>query len=453
MEIRFGITMRVTNAEGYDEPRDSIARDWSNYFIKAFPESKFLFIPNIGIEAVDFIKKWDINVLVISGGDSIGETPKRDETEIELIKDTIARNIPVIAVCRGFQLLHQLYGGKLIEGDSDFVNSHRSSKHNIIVNNKTLEVNSYHVYKIDEKSIDKRFSIFAKCEIDDSVEGIVNDNILAMMWHPERCQQISKWNIELIEKFIKKNMNTKAIILAAGRGSRMGDATASKPKCLNELKGKPLLEWQLISLRDAGIEEVTVVRGYRSDMLTGDFNVADNKRWSETNMVSSLFCVPSSNSNVIISYSDIVYDSEHVKRLNDSEFDITITADRKWADLWKLRFDDPLDDAETFRSKDNCLIEIGGKTDDINEIEAQYMGLIKLSSKGWKIMYDLYQSFSDSKKDKMDMTSMLNELLEQNTPIRVVFVNGKWCEADSYSDILAYEKELDTNKNWQHDWR
>jgi hypothetical protein len=48
---------------------------------------------------------------------------------------------------------------------------------------------------------------------------------------------------------------------------------------------------------------------------------------------------------------------------------------------------------------------------------------------------------------------MLNELLEQNTPIRVVFVNGKWCEADSYSDILAYEKELDTNKNWQHDWR
>ena len=58
--------MRVTNAEGYNEPRDSIARDWSNYFIKAFPESKFLFIPNIGIEAVNFIKKWDINVLVIT---------------------------------------------------------------------------------------------------------------------------------------------------------------------------------------------------------------------------------------------------------------------------------------------------------------------------------------------------------------------------------------------------
>ena len=59
-------------------------------------------------------------------------------------------------------------------------------------------------------------------------------------------------------------MKTKAIILAAGRGSRMGDATASKPKCLNVLNDKCLLDWQLLSLRDAGIEEVTVVRGYRS---------------------------------------------------------------------------------------------------------------------------------------------------------------------------------------------
>jgi hypothetical protein len=69
------------------------------------------------------------------------------------------------------------------------------------------------------------------------------------------------------------------------------------------------------------------------------------------------------------------------------------------------------------------------------------------------MMSDLYQSFSDLKKDKMDMTSMLNELLEKGVSIQVVFVEGKWCEADSYSDILAYEKELDTNKHWEHDWR
>lgn len=248
-------------------------------------------------------------------------------------------------------------------------------------------------------------------------------------------------------------MKSRAIILAAGRGSRMGEATASKPKCLNILAGKQLLEWQLQSLRNADINDITIVRGYRSEMIKGNFSVIDNKRWSETNMVSSLFCVPSNDGATIISYSDIVYAPEHIRRLNLSQHDITITADKYWEDLWKLRFEKPLDDAETFRSKNGELLEIGGKTNNIKDIEAQYMGLIKLSHKGWRIMHDLYESFSDAKKDKMDMTNMLNELLENKVSINVVFVEGKWCESDDYSDIVAYENELKNNMNWKHDWR
>ena len=204
MELRFGITMRITNAEGYNEPRDSIARDWSNYFIKAFPESKFLFIPNIGDSAISFVKKWDINVLVISGGDDIGITPQRDYTELNLIRDAVGRNIPVLAVCRGLQLVHKLYGGQLTEGDSNFINKHRARNHKVIINRATLEVNSYHTNKVLEESIHPSFDIFARCSIDNSVEGIVNEKILAMMWHPERDDEISNWNLELIEKFLKK---------------------------------------------------------------------------------------------------------------------------------------------------------------------------------------------------------------------------------------------------------
>lgn len=248
-------------------------------------------------------------------------------------------------------------------------------------------------------------------------------------------------------------MRTRAIILAAGRGSRMGEATASKPKCLNILAGKTLLEWQLKSLNEAGLDSITIVRGYRGELLQGNFDVLDNDRWDKTNMVASLFCAKPNNGNTIISYSDITYSSEHVKKLNSSDSDITITADKYWESLWKLRFENPLDDAETFKSIDNKLIEIGKKTDDIKEIEAQYMGLIKLSSKGWDTMFKLYQSFPDSKKDKMDMTTMLNELLNNGTSINVVFIEGKWCEADDYDDILTYENELKNNSNWIHDWR
>lgn len=248
-------------------------------------------------------------------------------------------------------------------------------------------------------------------------------------------------------------MNYRAIILAAGRGSRMGEETALKPKCLTTLEGRTLLSWQLEALKKAGIDKVTVVRGYRAEMIQGAFEVLDNKRWNKTNMVSSLFCVKESNVDTIVSYSDIVYKHEHVEELMNSDQDIVITADKNWEALWKLRFENPLDDAETFKSKKNKLIEIGNKTKEIREIEAQYMGLLRFSPKGWDTMSEIYESFSDEKKDKMDMTGMLNELLVRNVPVHVVFINGGWCEADNYSDILAYEKALENTKKWEHDWR
>jgi len=248
-------------------------------------------------------------------------------------------------------------------------------------------------------------------------------------------------------------MKTRALLLAAGRGSRMGIETASKPKCFTLLGGKRLLDWQIESLNAAGIDDITIVTGYRSEMFDGKYATVENIRWSETNMVASLFCVKGSNQDTIISYSDIVYKKEHVEALNDSTSDITITADKYWADLWKLRFDDPLDDAETFKSHDKRLVEIGKKTCNMDDIEAQYMGLLKLSKTGWNTMYDLYQTFTPSEQNKLDMTSLLNILLGRGIEIQVVFIDGGWCEADNYSDILAYEKELRYNKNWKHDWR
>jgi len=248
-------------------------------------------------------------------------------------------------------------------------------------------------------------------------------------------------------------MHSRGIILAAGRGSRMKEETDSKPKCLTVLDGKELIEWQLLTLKAAGLVDLTVVGGYRSEMLTGDFELVKNNRWDDTNMVASLFCVESVDKDSIISYSDIVYKTEHVLKLNEAKGDIVITADKKWKELWELRFENPLDDAETFKTINHKLIEIGKKTNDYGEIEAQYMGLLKFTPKGWSIMHDTFSSFPDEKKDKMDMTTMLNELLNKGTLITVVFIEGGWCEADAYTDIVAYEKALSNTKKWGHDWR
>jgi putative glutamine amidotransferase len=202
MEFRIGISMRVSNATQYDEPRDAISRDWSNYMLATFPDSKWLFIPNIGDKAGDFMDRWDIDVLILTGGENIGDQPERDRTETAMLKKALDKGIPIIAVCRGMQLVHIYYGGKIAIGDATFIQDHKANEHDISLSNKTYRVNSFHSNKIVENSLHKDFEVIARCVHDNSIEGIRSKNILGMMWHPERDRKHQKWNTHLIKKFL-----------------------------------------------------------------------------------------------------------------------------------------------------------------------------------------------------------------------------------------------------------
>ena len=79
----------------------------------------------------------------------------------------------------------------------------------------------------------------------------------------------------------------RGIILAAGRGSRMGSLTQKLPKCRTVFNGKELIQWQLGALREAGIKQIAIVRGYLKETFTLDLTYFDNSRWDDTNMVRS----------------------------------------------------------------------------------------------------------------------------------------------------------------------
>ena len=74
--------MRITNDTSYDEPRDTIGGDWSKYMLSGFPDYQFIFIPNNKEDVEHYLKGWDIDVLILSGGDDLGTFPARDKTEI-----------------------------------------------------------------------------------------------------------------------------------------------------------------------------------------------------------------------------------------------------------------------------------------------------------------------------------------------------------------------------------
>ncbi|MDX2416359.1 MAG: phosphocholine cytidylyltransferase family protein [Xanthomonadales bacterium] len=237
----------------------------------------------------------------------------------------------------------------------------------------------------------------------------------------------------------------KAIILAAGRGSRMQGLTDNKPKGLVEFRGKHLLDWQLAALRAAHISEIAIVTGYRRELFASwKLKEFHNSRWQETNMVSSLECASDwlKFEPCIVSYSDIFYESSAVTTLINASADLAITYDENWRSLWESRFGDPLSDAETFRldTEDGTLLEIGNKPKTIDEIEGQYMGLLRFTPKGWDEVVKIRAALAREICDQMHMTGTLQKIIKEGrVPVTALPYRGNWGEVDSEKDLLAYD--------------
>lgn len=231
------------------------------------------------------------------------------------------------------------------------------------------------------------------------------------------------------------------LILAAGRGSRLGEMTAARPKCMVELGGRSLLDWQVSALRKSGVERVVVVTGYRHELIAATgVDTLVNPAWDGTNMVASLMVgLEKIDTPVIVSYSDIVYNSGLVRRLIESDHELSISYDLDWRDLWERRFEDPLSDAETFRvDENNRILEIGGKTDRVENIQGQFMGLIRIGpvAAGW------IRSLLDKEpglRERMDTTGLLMRLIRSGHAVHGVPTHGGWCEVDDQDDLAVAE--------------
>lgn len=241
----------------------------------------------------------------------------------------------------------------------------------------------------------------------------------------------------------------KALILAAGRGSRMDALTSHTHKCLIHLLGRPLIEWQLDALRRAGIEETIAVTGYKHQKVAPYFSSHfHNADWASTNMAYTLLQADPilAKEEVIVCYSDLAYHPSIIKALLEGKELISLTFDRKWKKLWQTRFDNPLDDAESFRVQGKKLVEIGKNPCKAEEIKGQYMGLFKIHPQGWQIMKSLITP-------TISMTELFHNLIYIDVFIEAIPIEGKWCEIDTAKDKDLYEKKLTGLKKWSHDFR
>ncbi len=243
---------------------------------------------------------------------------------------------------------------------------------------------------------------------------------------------------------------TNALILAAGQGSRLRPYTDNKPKALVNLIGKPIIERQIDVLRKNGINNISIAAGYCADQFNYlGLPIIVNEDFASTNMVHTFFQsleIMVGDQDLIVAYGDIVYESNNLKKVLDSNADISLMIDMEWRKYWEARLDDPLMDVETLvLDAENNILEIGKKPHNYNEIHGQYTGLIKIRKNIIQALVDFYENLDQSilydnqKFHEMYMTSLLQLLINQNWQVKGVIVKNGWLETDTVDDLKLYE--------------
>ena len=251
-----------------------------------------------------------------------------------------------------------------------------------------------------------------------------------------------------------------AIILAAGQGTRLMPMTNDKPKCLVKLFGKSILERQIDVLQNCGISDITVVTGYKSESINiSKIKKIHNNDFKTTNMLESFSCAfKKLSDSTIVSYGDIIFEKKILEKLIQSKDDISVVVDQNWEKYWKIRFDNPLSDAESLKLNDeNYITSIGQNVKNSSEIQGQYIGLMKFQNNG---ILQVKKFYKNAKKDSKDnpnplnpkipfrqsyMTDLLHGLIKNNFKLKAVMVKNGWLELDSVYDYELYQKLYSSN--------
>lgn len=200
---KIGISLRIVKAPNYNENRDSLSHDWILFFEKL----NFIpvFIPNKLVNVSEFLDEMNVDGLILSGGDNIGDFPERDSTEKAIIDYGIKKKLPLFGVCRGMQIINNYFSGtNTTTSDHKHVDTSHTVKivntdNHQILSSKLIEVNSFHNNLINSDVLGKDLEPFALAT-DNTVEGFFHKflPIVGVMWHPERSQ--NEINKEILSK-------------------------------------------------------------------------------------------------------------------------------------------------------------------------------------------------------------------------------------------------------------
>ena len=290
-------------------------------------------------------------------------------------------------------------------------------------------------------------------KIRNQFKQLLEDGIDPSEWKKnQKLKNSLSKNSNLTIKEVVNSINVKSIIIAAGLGSRLKGYTDTLPKCMLMFGDKTLLQRQLDVHRGCGINDISVVRGFKKEKINFDgLKYFENTDYQNNNILNSLFYAEEAiHGNVIINYSDILFDENVINRLLDSNADISIVVDIDWRGYYVGRKDHPVDEAEkVIFNANNEVIKIGKVLTNKEDVYGEFIGMMKLSPRGseifklhfnrakkifWDKPYQRAQTFQ-----KAYITDLIQDMVDMGVLIHCVIIERGWKEIDTVED---YEKAL-----------
>lgn len=255
----------------------------------------------------------------------------------------------------------------------------------------------------------------------------------------------------------------KAIIVAAGRGRRLGPETDAIPKCMVAVAGRAILHRQLDALAAAGADDLVIVRGYLGDRIAAPghrLRFVENRAWAENNILASLLHAEAEMSGgFLFSYSDIVFATEHARRVAATPGAVALVIDRRWADAYVGRELHPVSEAELARVEDTPdgprVTRVGKKLVSAEEAAGEFIGLARFSAEGAAALADVWGEAvarpggleapfgAAATLRNAYLSDGLNALAARGVPLVPVFIDGRWREIDTEEDLARAHPVVD----------
>ena len=243
----------------------------------------------------------------------------------------------------------------------------------------------------------------------------------------------------------------KAIFIAAGEGSRMGNLTKMIPKPLIDVNGISILDRQICLLQKFGINEIIVIRGPHPETYKLNVQYVDDVEFQKHDQLGSLIVARKNiDDDTLIIFGDILFDESVLMRVLENENDITIAVDMNW-EKYESRHENPIEEADKVAISDGRIKRIFKDMKGIDESSeiGEFIGLMKLTKKGsdsFNLVYDRLkisenEKFHDAPSfEKAKLVDFLQEIIEHDIKIEPTIVNGKWCEIDTLEDLELAKK-------------